>query len=98
MGDSEGGGCSNCASLQAQVNALQQQVVQLRRENEHLRQRIERLRQALQRARDVCQFYMQQTGAVLAHKSGIPRGQWAYAKGGYTVASRLWAILGQGEG
>ena len=92
------GGCANCGHLEAQVSQLRAQLAAARSENDRLRQRIERLRQALQQAREACYYYMQQTGQVLAQKSGVPRSTWAYAKGGYAVASRLWAILSQGEG
>ena len=89
-----GGSCANCGHLQAQVYQLQQQVAQLRQENQQLRRRIQRLQRVLQMARSACRQYMVQTGEVLSQRSGVPRARWAYCKGGYTVAARLWAMLG----
>ena len=103
MSDSRG--CANCAAAQAQVAQLQAQLARLRsevqrlqRENERLRRQLERLKEAIRRAIETCRFYLQKAGETLRHKSGIPRGQWAYAKGAYTVAARLVQILSQAGG
>ena len=96
MSNEQGDG--GCGHLVAEVARLQAEVARLQRENERLRQRIARLVQILRQARQVCQYHLVRTGQVLAHRSGIPRGNWAYAKGGYTVAASVWAVLRQGEG
>jgi len=96
LAEGESGGCANCAAMEAQVSHLQQQVAHLEQENRHLRQRLERLQRHLDRARQACYSYLQQTGQVLSQSSGVPRPVWTYAKGGYTVAANLWAILNGG--
>lgn len=82
----QGGSCSQCAHLE-------HQVAQLRHENAELRRRVDRLERILSRARSACRNYLAQTGQVLASKSGVPRGIWAYARGGYAVAANLWGVL-----
>ena len=104
MGD-DGGGCSYCAAmeaqvarLQAQVSQLENQVQRLEQENRRLRQMVERLRNIVQQARAACLYYARQAMEVLGQKSGVPRPAWAYNKGMYGVARNVLAILSQGLG
>ena len=84
-----GEGCSNCAQLESKLAAA-------RREIERLQARIKRLQRVIQLARAACLQWIEQTREVLAQKNGVPRGQWAFAKGAYAVAVRLLAILSSG--
>ena len=77
---------------------MQAQVARLQRENEILRRTLDQIKRSLQVARAACVQYIAQARAVLGNKSGVPRGEWAYARGGNTVAVYLYAILSRGEG
>lgn len=84
--------CSNCAQLESELASA-------RREIQTLRYKVRRMQRALELARAACRQYMAQAGAVLSQKSGVPKGQWVYARGAWEVAARLAAILsGGGEG
>ena len=102
MTDGSSGDCAGLATqvshLQAQVSRLQAEVANLRRENNELRDRLDKVRRALQAGRYACRQYMAQTGEVLAHRSGVPPGRWAYCRGGYTVARNVYAVLSSREG
>lgn len=93
----ENSGQPDCSHWQAQVARLRAENDQLRRENERLRKQIERLRRALQRAQQACRYYLQKANETLSQRSGVPRGNWAYARGGHTVAAGLWSVLNSGD-
>lgn len=93
MSQSDGGYCSNCAALAAQLQAAQQQIAQLQREVQTLRARLQRLQQVLQLARAACLNYLAQVQPVLSKSSGVPRAAWSYCRGVHTVAAHLITLL-----
>lgn len=93
MGD-DGGGCSNCAAMAAQVAKLQAELAAARQEIQRLQERVQQLERVIRMARALCQGAKEEFGQVLSQRSGVKRGNWAYAKGGYTVACRILTALG----
>jgi hypothetical protein len=90
--------CTNCAHLQAQVDRFQAELAAAMREIERLRRKTERLQRVIRLAWAACQKWLAQTDEVLAQKSGVSRGEWAFARGAHEVAKRLLAILSMGGG
>ena len=56
-------------------------------------ERLEHEARAAHAARSACEVYLAQAREVLAQRSGVPRGTWAYWKGVGDVASRVAALL-----
>ena len=81
--------CSNCSQLESELATA-------KREIQTLRYKVRRMQRAIELARAACRQYMAQTQAVLSQKSGVPKGQWVYARGAWEVAARLAAILSSG--
>ena len=72
---------------------MEAELAAARREIARLQERVRRLEQVIQRVQAACQQARDEFGQVLAQKSGVPPGNWAYARGGYTVATRIQAML-----
>ena len=78
--------CSNCAALEAEL-------ARARAEIEALRRTVTRLRAIIARARAACVSLAAQADKVLARRSGVPRGTWAFARGLREAAARVAAFL-----
>jgi len=83
--------CSNCSSLQAQVNRLEIENRKLQIKVKKLEAEIVRLRTLIQWVYMYCESIAQGAQAKMGHH--LARAAWAYSKGQYEVASAVCNVL-----
>lgn len=95
-------GCSQCAASPATA-----EVAKLRKENAELRERVKclqkvikcmraHIKQAILVLQELARWLnmiLKKTGDILAQPSGVPRGQWSFAKGAHLVAKAVLPVV-----
>jgi len=71
--------CNDCQRLQMENDILRRQVLKLER--------------IINQVLFYCNNIYNQTNYILSHKSGIPRGQWAYSKGAGKISKKVIEII-----
>jgi uncharacterized coiled-coil protein SlyX len=88
----------DCSAERARIAELEEKIACLENQVACLEELVacleDIIREALRASRDLrdwLQAILEKTQSILGHRSGIPRGNWAYARGADVIASQALA-------
>jgi hypothetical protein len=90
----------DCSAERARIRELEEKVRCLEDKVSCMEGKVECLediiRDALRAAEDLrnwLEMVLEKTQSILSHRSGIPRGNWAYARGADAIASQALGVV-----